>query len=168
MSKSDMLELLSEQETEINRLKAKEEEASKAIDERAIVNFTPESAGSLAEASIKISGVINAAEDAAEIYLKNVKKLEDERRAHFDRLESQTHERASQIFEDAERRKAIAESEAKKIITNAKSILDYFETQVYEMRKRYTVLEALIDDTALRYAEAKDSITGYMYDEEFK
>ena len=69
MSRKELLEMLIEQskvldsrQKEINRLRA-------LLDERRV---TVENAGSIAEAALKLSGVFEAAQKAADIYLQSI------------------------------------------------------------------------------------------------
>ncbi len=70
LGRSDLLEILLAQSKEINELKAQVKELTEKLDDRSIKY---ESAGSLAEAAINVSGIINAAQQAADIYLENLK-----------------------------------------------------------------------------------------------
>lgn len=71
LSRSDLLEMLIEQSKEVERLKAELEQANAELENRRI---TIENAGSIAEASLKLSGIFEDAQQAADLYLKNVKR----------------------------------------------------------------------------------------------
>lgn len=71
LSRSDLLEMLIEQSKEVDRLKAELEQANAALENRRIAI---ENAGSIAEASLKLSGIFEAAQQAADLYLENVKR----------------------------------------------------------------------------------------------
>ncbi len=72
LKRSDLLEILLARTAEVERLKAELEEANKKLEDRAILL---ENVGSIAEASLKLNGVFEAAEAAAEQYLKNIERV---------------------------------------------------------------------------------------------
>ena len=63
--------LVDAQAEEIKKLKEEKEELSRQLEDRRI---SLEKAGSIAEASLKITKVFLAAEDAAKIYLENLRE----------------------------------------------------------------------------------------------
>lgn len=70
LSRVDLLEILLTQSKEIDRLKAEIEELNERLDDRDIVMS---SSGSIAEASLKINGVFEAAQKAADQYVSSVR-----------------------------------------------------------------------------------------------
>ena len=75
LSRADLLEMLLEQTKLVDILKAELEETKAALAERRLEN---ENAGSIAEAALKINGVFDAAQKAAEQYLENIKLYDKE------------------------------------------------------------------------------------------
>lgn len=76
LNRRELLELLLEESRENERLrseleKTKEQLASRKID--------LEESGSIAEAALKLNGIFEAAEQAAQQYLENVRRLQEER-----------------------------------------------------------------------------------------
>ncbi len=71
LRKIELLELLLEQEKEIDRLQAENAELQKQLDHRCL---QIEEAGSIAEAAMALSGIFEAAQKAADIYLQSVKE----------------------------------------------------------------------------------------------
>lgn len=69
MRKIELLELLLEQEKEIERLQI---ENSKLQEQLEIRRLQIEESGSIAEAALKLSGIFEAAQKAADIYLESV------------------------------------------------------------------------------------------------
>ena len=65
LNRLELLELLDQQEKEIDRLKAIVESQNAMLEERRIVLNT---SGTLAEAALRLSGIFEAADRAAEIY----------------------------------------------------------------------------------------------------
>lgn len=76
MKKIELLELLLEQEKEIEMLRTENEELKEQVD---IQRVKLGNAGSIAEAALSLSGIFEAAQKAADIYLNSVKpEAEDE------------------------------------------------------------------------------------------
>lgn len=74
LSRAELLEILIKQATEIETLKAELEEAKNALNSR---ELRVGKAGSIAEASLLVSGVFESAQAAAEIYLENIRNTEE-------------------------------------------------------------------------------------------
>lgn len=72
LNKSEMLEIMLAQSREIDSLREQLAEAEARLEDRRI---TIEKAGSLAEASLKLTKVFEEAQKAADLYLENVKRL---------------------------------------------------------------------------------------------
>ena len=72
LNKSEMLEIMLAQSREIDSLIEQLAEAEARLEDRRI---TIEKAGSLAEASLKLTKVFEEAQKAADLYLENVKRL---------------------------------------------------------------------------------------------
>ena len=71
LKKHELLKIMLKQGEEIDRLRGKVEELEKALDQR---KFDLENAGSIAEASLKVTKVFEEAEKAAQIYLDNIRR----------------------------------------------------------------------------------------------
>ena len=119
LSRSDLLEILVEQSREIDELNGVVEKLRSELEDRKI---EIRSAGSIAEAAMKVNGVFEAAQKAAQQYIDNVKRLDSEHGAFVEsqrkRLEARVGEnekKASEIITEAEKRAAeiIAEAEKK-------------------------------------------------------
>ena len=72
LRRQDLLELLVAQSEEIDRLRAQLAKTQDQLNEKTIAM---REAGSLAEAAVKISGVMEAAQEAADIYLESLKQM---------------------------------------------------------------------------------------------
>lgn len=72
LSRYELLEMLLEQSKEVERLKEELEKANALLEERQILIHN---AGSIAEASLKLNGVFEAAQKAADQYLENIKQI---------------------------------------------------------------------------------------------
>ena len=73
LSRSDLLEMLVEISKENDRLKEELAEANRELENRKI---QISQAGSIAEAALGLNGVFDAAQKAADEYVKNIKLLE--------------------------------------------------------------------------------------------
>lgn len=74
MSRSELLEMLIAQMEENKSLKAQLKEANAALESRQI---EIEKSGSLADAALRLSGVFEAADRAARMYLENLRTQEE-------------------------------------------------------------------------------------------
>lgn len=72
LRRQDLLELLLEQEKEIARLEKLLNETNEKLQER---NLVMEQAGSIAEAALRLNGVFETAQKAADQYLESVRAL---------------------------------------------------------------------------------------------
>ncbi|MBQ2327043.1 MAG: DNA repair protein, partial [Clostridia bacterium] len=75
-TRAELLEMLISQMKENERLQEQVEELAAQLEDRRIML---EEAGSIAEASLRLNGVFQAAEKAAQQYLDNIKRLSDEK-----------------------------------------------------------------------------------------
>lgn len=97
LNRKQLLELLLMQTERADELQSQLEEARAKLDERSIAIME---AGSLAEAALKLSGIFDAAERAAEIYLENMQSRA-EKSSH---AESEAAMRAQAMLEETERK----------------------------------------------------------------
>ena len=100
MSRSDLLELLISQMKENEKLRTQLEEseeqlknANEQLMDKKICIFN---AGSIAEASLILNGVFEAAEAACEQYVENIKQLHERQLALCDQLEQECREASAQ------------------------------------------------------------------------
>ena len=121
-SKFEMLELLRQQKIEIERLKAEKETAVKRRNEHRMVIGD---AGSIAEASAMLSGVISEAQAAADLYLENVKTIEAEKKAETDRIEYDAREKIAAMFSGAERKSDEILAQTGGILTEMQNLFDW-------------------------------------------
>lgn len=71
LKRKELLEILLEQTKIIEQLEQKNEELTKQVESKKIIF---KEAGSLADASLQLSGIFSVAQEAAELYLKNIKE----------------------------------------------------------------------------------------------
>lgn len=122
LSRADLLEMLLNQSREMEALQAKLQEAQTQLESRSIaVN----SAGSIAEASLQLNGVFEAAQKAADQYLENVlaysrqqdeafHKMDAERLAKFEQQVKEDEEKHAAMEAEANERCAAMEAEMQK------------------------------------------------------
>ena len=72
LSRSDLLELMLLQSEEIDRLREELDRTKQQLEEKTV---RIQQAGSIAEAAVQISGLLNAAQEAADIYLQSIKQI---------------------------------------------------------------------------------------------
>ena len=87
LSRRELLEMLLEQAKEIERLQKQVQELTEKLESRAL---TLAQAGSIAEASLRLNGVFEAAQQAADQYLANIRQQKEE-----------TEEQRGQVLRDA-------------------------------------------------------------------
>ena len=73
LSRRELLQMLLEQTGEVERLQAELDKTRAELNDRAIML---ESCGNIAEASLRINRVFEAAQQAAEQYLANVRRID--------------------------------------------------------------------------------------------
>ena len=72
LSRAELLEMLLIQSKEVDRLSKELDEANRKLDDRKILL---ENSGSIAEAALKLNGVFEAAQMAADQYLENIRQF---------------------------------------------------------------------------------------------
>lgn len=76
LKRTDLLELLIEQSKEVESLKKRIEELEAELADRRLLIYK---SGSIAEAALKLNGVFEAAEAAAQEYLENIRRISEEK-----------------------------------------------------------------------------------------
>lgn len=109
LNRAELLELLVEQGRKNEQLQAQLDEANRKLEERAIAI---DSAGSIAEASLNLSGIFQAAEEAAKQYLENIERLSGEQEQVCARMEEESRKRARAMLIKTETRCRAREQEA--------------------------------------------------------
>ena len=99
LSRSDLLELLLAQRKENEQLRCMLDQAEAKLADRTIkIN----NAGSIAEASLQLSGIFNAAQDSCQCYMDNIRLLSERQSAICQQMEDETKERCNQMVAEAE------------------------------------------------------------------
>lgn len=98
LSRADLLEILLEQGKETEQLRAELEEAQAKLAQRQIAI---DHAGSIAEASLRLSGVFEAAQDACLQYTENIRTLSERQEAVCRQMEQETREKCQRMVAEA-------------------------------------------------------------------
>ena len=101
MRRSDLLEMLLQLRKENDQLRQELEQARQELSDR---NLAVEQCGSLAEAVIKLNGVMEAAQAACDQYTLNVKKRCEEEEARCRKLERSTKQKCDLMLIEAAQR----------------------------------------------------------------
>lgn len=100
LSRADLLELLLEQLKENERLCGDLEAAQKQLADRKVLL---EKAGSIAEASLQLNGVFQAAQAACAQYIENIERLSAQQEQLCAQMERETREKCDHMVAEAER-----------------------------------------------------------------
>ena len=100
LKRIELLEILIEQGKTIERLEAELAEANKKLDDRSLKLAE---AGSIADAAVQVTGILEAAQSAAHIYLENVQKMEQTTKEKCDEMERETLARCHNMIIEAEK-----------------------------------------------------------------
>ena len=95
LGRSQLLELLVAQAKEMESLKERLAEAEAQMEKRQIAI---DEAGSIAEASLALSGIFEAAEEAVSQYMENIKDLSDRQQKVYVQREQENRKKADEIL----------------------------------------------------------------------
>ena len=139
LSRTDLLELLLEQSEQNDLLRKENAELNQKLADKKIIL---ENCGSIAEASLKLSDIFAQAQQAADVYLDNVREYSEGREAVFARITAEANEISDRMIADTKRKCLQMEEEAKKesekIIRCAKKAADDYwnaKTQKYNINE---------------------------------
>ena len=121
LSRGELLQMLVDQIEENNELKEKLANSQKELESRQI---TAEKAGSMAEASLALNGVFEAADAAAQQYLENIKNLSDRQEDICREVQAKAEEKVIKIIREAEEYKRKSYAEADKYWEQIKEKVD--------------------------------------------
>lgn len=118
LSRTDLLEMLIEQSTEVQALREKVSELELALQEKEAMlqkrDMAINEAGSIAEAALQLSGIFEAAETASHDYMENIRKLSTRQQEVCRQREKESLECAEQCIKDAQARCLEMETDVKK------------------------------------------------------
>ena len=98
LNRRELLEILIEQGREIEELRAQNEEKDALLRSREI---DVREAGTISEAAFRLNGIYQATEDAAQQYLENLQRLDNERKSAADHVIEDAQEKADKIIREA-------------------------------------------------------------------
>lgn len=162
LKRGELLEILLAQSKEIENLKLQLEEKSeiitamnKKLEDRTI---ELQEAGSIAEASFRLNGVFEAAQNAAQQYLDNIQALHDKEKNIIDKKENDVQLRCTAMLQSAQERcdslKATTEKACADLETSTRQKCIGMETEATQKCKE---LEAATDfKCRQREKEAED------------
>lgn len=111
MSRTELLELLLEQS---RQLEAAQQELEQTRQEQEIRRLELTDAGSIAEAALRINGVFEAAQAAADQYLENIRRFEVEREALCKKAQEEGQREAERILRETEQTCKTMEEETRR------------------------------------------------------
>lgn len=103
LSRTELLEMLLKQSKETERLQDELKQAKTKWKSREIMI---QDAGSIAEASLRINGVFEAAQRAADQYIENIRRQSTGAEAKCQAMEEETRVKCEQMIQQAERQSA--------------------------------------------------------------
>lgn len=142
LSRKQLLELLLKQTQRADQLEQQLREAEQKLQDRILIETQ---AGSIAEASLKLNGVFEAAQSAAVQYLDNIQQMSQKQSERTQQIEREAMDKAEAMIAEAEKRCAMREAEAERKLQEISAKL----RQLYRQ-------EALIDHIMKEYAEEYD------------
>lgn len=124
LNRKELLQLLIGQMEENQILQEQLKDSVSRLQERQIM---VEKAGSLAEASLLLNGVFQAAEDSASQYLENIRRMKEEQEVFCRKLYANAEAKASEIIKEAqeysEKKHAEADEYWKRVNDRTKALL---------------------------------------------
>lgn len=112
LSRADLLEMLIEVSEELEETKAKLKDAEERLESK---QLNIDNAGSIAEASLRLNGIFQAAEDSCRQYIDNVKRLNEGSNADetAEKMLEETKNRCLELEEETKKRCLELENETK-------------------------------------------------------
>lgn len=130
LSRNDLLEMLLALSKENDQLRRQLDQATKALEDRQI---RIQEAGSLAEASLQLNGVFEAAQAACEQYAENLRYRSEHLEEICRQMEQETREKCDRMLTQAKAR--------------ADEYLAQAQKQVEEQANAYSLLTDLMTDS---------------------
>ena len=127
LSRAELLEMLIAQSKRADELQEKMEKAEAELNSR---QLKVDEAGSIAEASLRLNGVFEAAQAASEQYLDNIRLLQE-------RQEEICAKRDAESKEEAERLLADTKESCDKMLTEAKQASESYWAEVSERLENF-------------------------------
>ena len=129
LSRAELLEMLIEQSEELQSVKERLAAAEAALANREIEIDT---AGSIAEASLRLNGVFEAAQAACEQYIENIHLLNDRSQMICRLMEKESRRQAEELLEQTRQKCAEMEAHAQLSMGMYEDFFKEYETEKSE------------------------------------
>lgn len=136
LNRKQLLELLLEQTERAERLEEKLKETQRKLDDRML---TESNAGSIAEASLKLNGIFESAQNAAEQYLENIRVLSEKQEEINARREAESRKKAEDMIATAEKKCREREAESERRVAE-------MSQKIHQMYKQKQALDDFFKD----------------------
>lgn len=132
LSRNDLLEMLLQQSTELQQTRRQLEEAQAALAKRKIIL---DQAGSIADASLQLNGVFEAAQKACEQYMENIQTLSQRQEEVCAKREEESRVKAEALINAARKQQAAmvrdTQTKCDEMIAKAETDAQAYWDQVY-------------------------------------
>ncbi len=132
LSRKDLLEMLIEQDAEIEQLQFDLQDAKKRLKSR---DINIKEAGTIAEASFALNGVLEATDAAAQQYLENIKKCSENQEAEKEKILADARQQADDILAQAQAQKELLMQEADDYWNQLSGKLESFYEEHHGLRE---------------------------------
>lgn len=158
LSRNDLLQMLVDQSKELLELKEKYAALEKQLEERTIA---VDNAGSIAEASLQLSGIFEAAQEACRMYTDNIANLSARQEAICAKMEAESTIRAGRILSEAEAKsmalKIETESQCADMLRTAREQSQVYWDKVYAKMQAYSAEHAELKELLSFSIKRKDN-----------
>ena len=134
LSRSELLEMLIELIEENDKLKSRLEQVDAQLNDRTI---SINNAGSIAEAALMLNGIFQSAENAAQQYLENAKRLSTQQEEMCRDMQAKAEAQAAEIMHDAE-------TYSRQVHAEADDYMKHVIMKAYELLKNQNDLREII------------------------
>lgn len=140
LKRAELLEIMVEQGKQIDNLRTENEELKKKLSDRMICI---DKAGTIAEASLQLSGIFEAAQAASAQYMENIQYLSERQESICSKMEQETREKCFKMEQEAQEKSSQMERSAEeKCSAMIKEATEAVEERWKELSRR---LEAFYD-----------------------
>lgn len=129
LNRKELLELLLEQTRRIEELENEIHNLNKKLESKKVIF---KNAGSLADAALQLSGIFSVAQEAADIYLSNIKDLKEKEEKEIENLKNK-------MLEETARKCKKREKEANEFVQNV-------ELEVKNIVKENPEIKSKVED----------------------
>ena len=140
LSRADLLELLLVQRKENEQLRCILDQTQAQLADRTI---RLDNIGSLAEASLQLSGIFEAAQDSCKYYIDNIKLMNEQQTTVCQQMENETKEKCDRMVAEAEQK---AQQYWENCSMKIKELVNSFDG-LQQVMDTYPTLRSNIGDT---------------------